>query len=104
MVEIQPSFFFVDGRRYRLLNVVDNYNRESFAIKVVTSVPSLRLIRVLDRLVECKGKAKSIGIDNVSDFIIEKIKNYVLGARYSFIVHSTKKPFQNTFSKEKIYQ
>ena len=40
----------VDGRRFRLLNVMDDYNRESLAIEVDTSLPTLRVIRVLERL------------------------------------------------------
>jgi len=32
----------VDGRRFRLLNVMDDYNRESLAIEVDTSLPTLK--------------------------------------------------------------
>jgi len=42
----------VDGRRFRLLNVMDDYNRESLAIEVDTSLPTLRVIRVLEKLAE----------------------------------------------------
>lgn len=39
----------VSGRRFRILNVIDNYNRESLAIEIDTSLPSLRVVRGLDR-------------------------------------------------------
>ena len=42
----------VDGRRYRLLNIIDDYNRESLAVEVDTSLPALRVIRTLQRLIE----------------------------------------------------
>jgi putative transposase len=42
----------VDGRRFRLLNVMDDYNRESLSIEVDTSLPTLRVIRVLEKLAE----------------------------------------------------
>lgn len=35
----------VDGRRFRLLNIIDDYNRESLAIEIDTSLPALRVIR-----------------------------------------------------------
>jgi putative transposase len=34
-----------DGSRFRLLNVMDDFNREVLAIEVDTSLPSLRVIR-----------------------------------------------------------
>jgi len=54
----------VDGRRFRLLNIIDDYNRESLWIEVDTSLPSLRVIRVLERLVELRGKPLRIRVDN----------------------------------------
>ena len=40
----------VDGRRFRLLNIINDYNRESLAIEIDTSLPALRVIRTLQRL------------------------------------------------------
>ena len=37
-----------DGRKFRLLNIIDDFNRESLAVEVDTSLPSLRVIRVLE--------------------------------------------------------
>lgn len=42
----------VDGRRFRLLNIIDDYNRESLWIELDTSLPSLRVIRVLEMIIE----------------------------------------------------
>jgi putative transposase len=49
-----------DGRKFRLLNIMDDFNRESLAIEADTSLPTLRLIRVLDRLIEQRGKPANI--------------------------------------------
>jgi len=38
----------VDGRRFRLFNVMDDFNRESLAIEVGRTLPSLRVIKVLE--------------------------------------------------------
>jgi putative transposase len=45
-----------DGRKVRLFNVIVDFNRASLAIEVDTSLPSRRVIRVLDRLIQKHGK------------------------------------------------
>ena len=64
----------VDGKRFRLLNIIDDYNRESLAIEVDTSLPALRVIRVLERLLENKGKPLSIRVDNGPEFISDRLQ------------------------------
>jgi len=66
----------VSGRRFRGLNIMDDYNRESLAIEVDTSLPSLRVIRVLERLVAYRGKPKAIRVDNGPEFISERLKTW----------------------------
>ncbi|MBK8775790.1 MAG: hypothetical protein IPM10_13455 [Chitinophagaceae bacterium] len=44
-----------DGRKIRLFNVLEDFNRESLAIETDTSLPTLRVIRVLERLVQELG-------------------------------------------------
>jgi hypothetical protein len=43
-------------------------------IEVDTSLPSLRAIRVLERLLEFRGKPQSIRVDNGPEFISDKLK------------------------------
>jgi len=38
--------------RYRTFNVIDNFNRELLGIDIATSIPSLRVLRYLERLAE----------------------------------------------------
>ncbi len=91
----------VDGRRFRLLNVMDDYNRESLAIEVDTSLTTLRVIRVLERLVENRGTPESIRMDNGPEFISEKLKVWCeeRGIRLLFIQPG--KPVQNAFIERK---
>ncbi|MEO0476891.1 MAG: DDE-type integrase/transposase/recombinase [Planctomycetota bacterium] len=44
-----------DGRWYRTLNVIDDFNREGLAIEVDHSLPSKRVTRVLDQVAEERG-------------------------------------------------
>ena len=53
------------GRRFRCLNVVDDYTRECLVIEVDTSLPGLRVQQVLERLKEMRGLPASIKVDNV---------------------------------------
>jgi putative transposase len=63
----------VDGRRFRLLNIMVDYNRESFAVELDTSLPAARVIRVLERLVAYRGTPQSIRVDNRAEFISERL-------------------------------
>lgn len=56
---------FVDGRRLRCLNIVDDFTKECLAIEVDTSLPGKRVVAVLERLAERRGLPKSVTVDNV---------------------------------------
>ena len=57
-----------NGRRFRTFNVVDDYNREALAIEIDLSLPSRRVIRVLDRIAETRGLPQKIRFDNGPEF------------------------------------
>jgi len=44
-----------DGRSFRLFNVLDDFNREGLGIEVDLSLPSARVIRALDQIIEWRG-------------------------------------------------
>ncbi len=48
------------GRAFRTLNVIDESNREALAIEIDTSLPSERVIRVLEQLRELPGAAQGL--------------------------------------------
>ncbi len=50
-----------DGRAFRLLNVLDDFNREGLGIEVDFSLPTERVIRSLDRIIEWRGRHHSGG-------------------------------------------
>ena len=57
-----------DGRKVRILNIIDDYNRESLAIEVGISISSERVTRILDWVIELKGKPERIRTDNGPEF------------------------------------
>jgi putative transposase len=86
-----------DGRRFRLLNVLDDYNREVLAMEVDISLPAARLVRVLERLKECRGVPRMIRVDNGPEFISDRLECWcrVHGVHLHFIQPG--KPMQNAF-------
>ena len=44
-----------DGRRYRLFNVIDDFNREALGIEADFSLPSERVTRSLEQIIEWRG-------------------------------------------------
>jgi len=87
--------YLADGRRLRTFNVVDAFTRECLAIEVDFSLPSARVIRVLDKLVWQYGLPESLRVDNGPEFISVAMDRWAFqhGVRLDFIQPG--KPTQN---------
>ncbi len=57
------------GRRFRTFNVIDDFNREALRIEIDTSLPSARVIRALNELIELRGKPRRLRLDNGPELI-----------------------------------
>lgn len=66
----------IDGRAFRLLNVLDDFNREGLGTEVDFSLPAERVIRSLDRIIEWRGKLGTIRVDNGPEYISEKLMKW----------------------------
>jgi putative transposase len=53
-----------DGRRFRTLNIIDESNREGLAIEIGTTLPSLRVVAVLEELIALHGAPQYLRLDN----------------------------------------
>ncbi len=65
-----------DGRSIRLLNVIDDFNREGLTIEVDLSLPADRVVRTLNQIIEWRGKPKAIRCDNGPEYISNKLKSW----------------------------
>lgn len=65
-----------DGRGYRLFNVIDDFNREGLGIEIDLSLPSERVIRSLDRIIEWRGKPKAIRCDNGPEYLSHTMQEW----------------------------
>ena len=54
-----------DGRCFRVLNIIDDFNREALDMEIDLSLPAGRVIRTLNRIIEWRGKPSVIRCDNV---------------------------------------
>ena len=85
------------ARKFRTLNLMDGYTREALAIEVDTSLPGLRVVRVLERLRERRGTPAAIQVDNGTEFTSRVVDQwaYQHGVALHFIERG--KPTQNAF-------
>jgi putative transposase len=56
------------GRKFRTLNLMDGYTREALRIEPDTSLPGLRVVRILESLRERRGTPAAIQVDNGTEF------------------------------------
>jgi putative transposase len=86
-----------DGRTFRLLNIIDDYNREVLAMEVDTSLPALRLVRILERLKEQRGTPESIRVDNGPEFLSSRLNDWCLDNKVRLAFIQPGKPMQNGY-------
>ena len=86
-----------NGRRIRVLNVLDDFSRRCLAAEVDTSLPGLRVCRVLDRLVALHGNPEALLVDNGPEFAGKALDEcaYQRRVRIDFIAPG--KPTQNRY-------
>lgn len=65
-----------DGRNYRLLNVIDDFNLEGLGIEVDLALPAEQVTRTLDQIIEWCGKPRSIRFDNWPKYISGKLGSW----------------------------
>jgi putative transposase len=85
------------GRRFRTLNIADDFTREAPAIEVDTSLGGVRVTRVLERLKMERGLPFEIRSDNGPEFISKAVEQwaYANGVEWHFIEPG--KPIENAY-------
>jgi putative transposase len=86
-----------NGRRFRSLNVIDDYNREILNITVGSSISSQRVIRQLDQLISWRGKPKYIRVDNGPEFISNALEQWADERDIVLKFIEKGKPYQNGY-------
>ena len=68
------------GRTFRVLTMIDEHTRECLAVETDTSLPGLRVIRVLERLAQTRGLPDEIHVDHGPEFVCGK-RHRTIGSR-----------------------
>jgi len=86
-----------DGRSIRVLNVIDDFNREALGIEVDFSLPSARVIRTLKQIIGWRGKPSAIRCDNGPEYLSAAIVQWAKtwGIKLEYIQPG--KPQQNAY-------
>ena len=64
------------GRTFRVLTIIDEHTRECLAMEADTSLPGLRVIRVLQRLADRRGLPQEIHVDNGPEFVCRAVRSW----------------------------
>ena len=64
----------MNGRRFRVLNIIDDYNREILKIEPYFSITAARVVSIINRLVKENRRPMAIRVDNGPEFIAEVLK------------------------------
>jgi putative transposase len=86
-----------DGKKFRTLNVIDDFNREVLAIVPSKSITANRVIMELRQLIEWRGKPEKIRVDNGPEFIAEAMKNWTEENNIELKYIEPGKPAQNGY-------
>lgn len=86
-----------DGRRFRVLAVVDDYSRECLALVADTSLSGLRVVRELDALMLRRGQPAMVVSDNGTELTSMAVLSWCqrTGIEWHYIAPG--KPMQNGF-------
>ena len=85
------------GRRFRTLNVLDDYNRQALRIEIDTSLPASRVVRALNELIEIHGKPKRLRVDNGPEFISKLLADWATHHGIDLRFIQPGKPTQNAY-------
>ena len=85
------------GRRFRLLNVIDDYSRECLALVADTSLSGVRVARELTRLIGLRGKPHTVVSDNGTELTSSAILRWSQERRVEWHYIAPGKPMQNGF-------
>lgn len=64
------------GRTFRVLTIIDEHTRECLAVETDTSLPGLRVIRVLERLTQIRGLPDEINVDHGPEFVCRSARSW----------------------------
>jgi len=87
----------IDGRRFRILAIVDDFTRECLVLIPDTSLPGLRVARELDAVIGIRGRPAMIVSDNGTEFTSMTMLRWSQERQVDWRYIAPGKPQQNAF-------
>lgn len=84
-----------DGRRFRTLNVVDNFSRECLAIEADRSLPGTAVVATLQRIAATRGYPTRLLCDNGPEFTSRAVEAWAYAHNVTLEFIAPGKPMQN---------
>ena len=86
-----------DGRKYRMLNVIDEFTHECLAIRVARKLKAIDVIDVLSDLFILRGVPGHIRSDNGPEFVAKAVQEWItaVGAKTAYITPGS--PWENGY-------
>ena len=88
-----------DGRRLKMMPVVDEYTRECFAIEVERSITAEYVIGTLERLFEQRGAPAFIRSDNGPEFVARALKQWLALSEVETLYIEPGSPWENAYAE-----
>ena len=88
-----------DGRRLKVMPVVDEYSRECLALEVERSITAEDVVGILDKLFSERGEPAYIRSDNGPEFIAEAIKGWLESSGVKTLYIEPGAPWENAYSE-----
>lgn len=87
----------ISGRKFRVFNIMDDFNREALSIEISISFPGEQVVRILESIILFRGKPKQIRSDNGPEFISNALKSFMDKNQIHHQFIQPGKPTQNAY-------
>lgn len=85
------------GRQFRVLNILDDFNRSAVGQEISMPMPSERVIQLLEKVIWINGKPENIRCDNGPEFISTKFQEWCEANGINIMYIQPGKPTQNSY-------
>lgn len=84
-----------NGKKFRTLNIIDQFNRKCLEIAISYTLPSRKVIEILQRTIDEHGKPLGIRTDNGPEFTSGEFRNWLDKSDIEWVKIQKGKPQQN---------
>jgi len=91
------SDVLVNKRKFRTLNIIDDFNRQALSLEAAYSMPASRVTQILERTIAEQGKPRCIRADNGPEFISKGFREWCSSQDITIQYIQPGKPMQNGY-------